>query len=365
MKHLSLVFAFLTLSPLAIGQGARHDNVAYAYTANGNSNIISSIPNAVITVCSGTVLPVPGNTCTGLATIYSDDAMSSPLQNPTNADGFGNYGFYIPAGSYQVSVAGSGLITYTYPLKLPCTLDGNCTFTGNITFTGTVNIPGGTSLILPLPLTKDTFTHHLTAVTTTAARTWTLQDADDTFVFRNTTDILTNKTIDISANVLKNSSNTAGHYPRNNGTQYVDGTIQVADLPFTYQGNTTTVFTCTGAFTAGHVVTTDASGNCIDGGAPSSIIIKGTSGAGCNTGGGSNSACEQNLIWNGGDFADANYFYSCSGQDPNAFIGQSTTNTNPVLTVSSHTAHQITVSTETSRSLAAQYTQISCIGVHF
>src|SRR5579859_2821827 len=42
---------------------------------------------------------------------------------------------------------------------------------------------------------------------------------------------LTNKTIDISANTLKNSTNTAGHYPRNNGTQYVDGTIQAADVP--------------------------------------------------------------------------------------------------------------------------------------
>ena len=42
---------------------------------------------------------------------------------------------------------------------------------------------------------------------------------------------LTNKTVDISANTLENSSNTAGHYPRNNGTNYVDDTIQSGDVP--------------------------------------------------------------------------------------------------------------------------------------
>ncbi len=45
---------------------------------------------------------------------------------------------------------------------------------------------------------------------------------------------LTNKTFDVSANTLKNSANTAGHYLRNNGTQYVDGTIQSSDLPAQY-----------------------------------------------------------------------------------------------------------------------------------
>lgn len=45
------------------------------------------------------------------------------------------------------------------------------------------------------------------------------------------TQALTNKTLDVSANTLKTSTNTAGHYPRNNGTQYVDNTIQAADVP--------------------------------------------------------------------------------------------------------------------------------------
>jgi hypothetical protein len=40
----------------------------------------------------------------------------------------------------------------------------------------------------------------------------------------------TNKTFDISANTLKNSSNTAGHVPRNNGTQYTDAQLGFSDL---------------------------------------------------------------------------------------------------------------------------------------
>jgi hypothetical protein len=46
----------------------------------------------------------------------------------------------------------------------------------------------------------------------------------------SSSDSLSNKTFDISANTLKSSSNTIGHYPRNNGTQYVDGSILVGDV---------------------------------------------------------------------------------------------------------------------------------------
>jgi hypothetical protein len=52
----------------------------------------------------------------------------------------------------------------------------------------------------------------------------------------------TNKTIDISLNTVKNSTNTAGHYQRNNGTQYVDSAIQSADLPFGVQVSAATNF---------------------------------------------------------------------------------------------------------------------------
>lgn len=53
----------------------------------------------------------------------------------------------------------------------------------------------------------------------------------DCFVRATDLQVLTNKTIDVSANTVKNSSNTVGHYLRNNGTQYVDSAIQASDLP--------------------------------------------------------------------------------------------------------------------------------------
>lgn len=157
---------------------------------------------------------------------------------------------------------------------------------------------GAQAAALPISITQGGFTHTLTG-SLTAPRTWTLQDASDTFVFRSTPDTLanksfstaplpssaggvalgsaalpfsnlffgpsasasfnfggtpttqrtitwpdasdtvvelgatqalTNKTFDISANTLKTATNTAGHVPRNNGTQYVDGQLAASDL---------------------------------------------------------------------------------------------------------------------------------------
>lgn len=56
----------------------------------------------------------------------------------------------------------------------------------------------------------------------------------DCFVTLTGIQTVTNKTVDISANTLKNSTNTAGHYPRNNGTQYVDSAIQTQDVTATF-----------------------------------------------------------------------------------------------------------------------------------
>jgi len=53
----------------------------------------------------------------------------------------------------------------------------------------------------------------------------------DCFVRAADIQTLTNKTINIGANTITNTTNTAGHYPRNNGSAYVDSAIQAADLP--------------------------------------------------------------------------------------------------------------------------------------
>jgi hypothetical protein len=67
-------------------------------------------------------------------------------------------------------------------------IDLNNVFTGSNTFTGPTTLP------LPHTLSNGGFNNSL-AGSVTAARTWTLQDASDTFVFRGTADTLTNKTL--------------------------------------------------------------------------------------------------------------------------------------------------------------------------
>ncbi len=119
------LFIFLLLLCLipvrSDAQGAGHNNIALqTIKLSGNSgysgNITIPVPEATITVCNGFTLPSPGNTCTGLASIYSCPSLvSCALSNPTNADNNGNYNFFAAGGNnYVVSVGGIGLTTYSY-----------------------------------------------------------------------------------------------------------------------------------------------------------------------------------------------------------------------------------------------------------
>lgn len=128
------------------GQGASHTNVAQKTTTVAGSTgigggvVLQPIAGAVITVCNGSTLPVPGSTCTGLASIYSNVALTNALSNPTNADSNGNYTFFAASGlSYVISVASTGLTTYSYVWTAPPSLAGNLAFSGIVTFTGTLN----------------------------------------------------------------------------------------------------------------------------------------------------------------------------------------------------------------------------------
>lgn len=106
-------------------QGAYHQNIAIkTVTPSGSTGIsgplLQPISSAIITVCNGSTLPVAGATCTGLASIFSNITLTQALSNPTNADIFGNYAFYATAGqNYVISVAGTGLTTYSYVWTSP------------------------------------------------------------------------------------------------------------------------------------------------------------------------------------------------------------------------------------------------------
>ena len=90
------------------------------------------------------------------------------------------------------------------------------------------------------------------------------------------TQTLTNKTLDISQNTLKTATNTSGHVPRNNGTQYVDGQLACGDLSnatggcsTALQGTDTKLLTAGTVSGTGAALCTDANGGATTSGCPS------------------------------------------------------------------------------------------------
>src|SRR5437016_13335230 len=135
-------------------QGVHHQEIALkATTAAGSSGLSGSvmqpIPSAIITVCNGSVLPITGSTCTGLASIFSDAALSLALSNPFNADLNGNYGFWINPGSYIISVGGANITTYSYAITLACGVSSTCTYSGPMVFNGSLAVSGAATVTNP------------------------------------------------------------------------------------------------------------------------------------------------------------------------------------------------------------------------
>jgi hypothetical protein len=126
---IGLLLAFCSVRSDA--QGAAHfENAFKVVTPTGTGlgfigPVIQPIPGATVTVCNGTTLPVPGNTCVGLANLFSNVTLTTPISNPTSADIRGNYAFFAVSGqNYVVSVAGTGLITYSYVWTAPFAAGG-------------------------------------------------------------------------------------------------------------------------------------------------------------------------------------------------------------------------------------------------
>lgn len=151
-----LFFLLLSSPSTLLAQGVRHVNIAQgSVTLAGSSGFSGAVARilsgASVTVCNGSTLPVAGSICTGLASIFSDIALTQALSNPTTADTNGNYSFYATGGvPYVVSVSFTGFTTYSYVWSAPVSYSGAGPFTvlqtlnAGLTVSGNTNISGGT-----------------------------------------------------------------------------------------------------------------------------------------------------------------------------------------------------------------------------
>jgi len=357
-----------------------------------------------------------------LANIYSDDGIT-PTTNPTLTDAFGRFFFYVADGRYDLVITKGTIYNYTLlDQEVSDTTQTSATdqnwvvssgqfqigLTNKLTFfaapttarsvtfpdaSGTVILSGSALSGPSLTLTGATSGSTVLLPLTTASGTLTVPSATDTLVARATTDTLQNKTLSLASNTLVNSSNVAGHVLRNNGTSYVDGQVAAADLAngttgssgavvlantptisspvfngtptgSALQGTDTKLLTAgTFAGGAGKAICTSGNGGATTSGCGASIIQTVKKVTGCSTGGGSNSACQDTLTWPVA-FADTGYVVTCQGQTTAQFTGQSTTNMAAGLVIDSYTTTTVTTTTETFRSLSAQFSEIHCIGIH-
>src|SRR6266480_2123639 len=138
LKSLILGGALLCLCQGVRSQGVRYDNIALKPLAVGG---VTAVSGALITVCTSAGTGTP---CTPKVTnIYADEALTIPIigtgnTGTTNSDANGNYGFYIAPGSYVITITGTGIVSSTSKVTLPCTTSAACTMTGSLTVSGLV-----------------------------------------------------------------------------------------------------------------------------------------------------------------------------------------------------------------------------------
>jgi len=163
--------------------------------------------------------------CAPLASITSDQAGAQPITQPgLSADGLGNYSFYAPSGPYIVQYNGASVTPRVRPIAVPVSTANNNAFTGSDSFSQPIisTVAIGTA---PFSIASTTVVPNLNV-----ALHGGLTAPASAIVGSSDTQTLTNKTFDISANTLKTATNTTGHLPRNNGTQYVDAQLGFSDL---------------------------------------------------------------------------------------------------------------------------------------
>src|SRR5271170_4558808 len=234
-------------------QGQAQQNIAVSGSTGISGGVLQVISGATISVCPGSVAPGSGSICSPVSSsLYSNIGLTTVIANPTNADSNGNYVFFVtPGQSYIVSISGVGVVTYSYiitaPLVTPVSASGANTALSNLTSPTSINQDlnfqaghalGTTSgpaqqIIFYGTSTYGAGTFFDLIGNPTGARVVSFPDASDTVMEQSFAQPFSNKTFSLNANTFKNVTNTVGHYPRNNGTQYADSGIQATDLPGT------------------------------------------------------------------------------------------------------------------------------------
>jgi hypothetical protein len=138
----------LLLPSLASAQLARYNGTAF-------SNAGRPLGGVYVAVCSFTATNT-AQPCTPAASIFYDVAGTQPITQPLQADGGGNYGFWVASGNYQLQIYGNGVTTQFGPISVGGTGGGStCTGTAN-----QIDISGGCIIsidpILQLPGTVQT-----------------------------------------------------------------------------------------------------------------------------------------------------------------------------------------------------------------
>ncbi len=108
MHKLQVIPFFLLVSVAALGQGS----IYYNQVRNSSGTLVSG---ATVRICQAGATGTP---CMPLATIYTNQTLTTTASNPLTSDSSGNFTFGCASGFYQVQISGSGLTTNTY--TVPC-----------------------------------------------------------------------------------------------------------------------------------------------------------------------------------------------------------------------------------------------------